>query len=85
MVGLFGLYFIIFIIGIAFNIINNILISYYGMYVKHLRAILIDRALCKYFYYYYYSDYYNCSFFDTTSFKHLYYFIAIICDIYNGS
>ena len=46
-------------INFYFNIfilytINNILISYDCMYVKHLRAILIDWMQFKYFYYYYY-------------------------------
>ena len=50
----------IFIINIfIFNIINNILISYDCIYVKCLRAILIDRALYKYFYYYKYEKYHH--------------------------
>ena len=45
--------FIFYIINIfIFNIINDILINYDCMYVKCMRAILIDRALHKYFYYY---------------------------------
>ena len=67
MVGLFGLCFSIFIIGIVFNIINkyfnififyiinnNIFISYDCMHVKRLIKILNDWVLYKYFYYYYY-------------------------------
>lgn len=32
-------------------LINNVLINYDCMYVKCLRAVLSDQALCKYFYY----------------------------------
>ena len=46
-----GLFFRIFIVGIVFIII----IRYGCMYVKRLRATMIDRVLYKYFYDYHYN------------------------------
>ena len=56
--NIINIYFNIFIFHIInifiFNVLNHILISYECIYVKHMRVILIDRVLYKYFYYYYY-------------------------------